>query len=419
MQAVGSALEWLYTQQRFNKPGLERIRELLARLDHPERAYRCVLVGGTNGKGSTTLALAEILRAAGYRVGRYISPHVVRFHERMEVNGGEISEGELEALLSELRPLAEEIGASFFETATAAALLHFKRAGVEWAVLEVGLGGRFDATNAVEPELSIVTNIGLDHTEILGPTLGQIALEKAGIFRPGKLALSGAQGEGLETLRQKAAQLGSKLRVLGEDFWLREVQPLPEGLVFTLEDQTLHRFRTPLLGVHQARNLALAIEAARALEVPWEAIAQGLADLQHPGRLERVKATPFGDLLLDGAHNPDGAVALRQALEDHFPHTELALVLALSQDKDAASIAAALDLQRYSKVVLTRYHSPRSRPPAELLPYFPGALTAEPPAEALRLAQRIEGITVVAGSLYLVGEVKRLLLGLPPEERWQ
>ncbi|PZA05901.1 MULTISPECIES: folylpolyglutamate synthase/dihydrofolate synthase family protein [unclassified Meiothermus] len=410
------SLRWLLAQQRFTKPGLERIRALLEGLRHPEGTYRSVLVGGTNGKGSTTQALSSILRSAGYTVATYTSPHLVRFGERIVVDEAEISDDELEALLDELRPLAEEVEASFFEIVTAMALLHFARQRVDWAVLEVGLGGRFDATNAVEPELSLITSIGLDHTEILGPTPSHIAREKAGIMRPGKPVLTGAEGEGLEVLKACAAEVGAELQVLGEDFAIREVRPQEAGLAFTLElEGESHLLHTPLLGPHQARNLALAAAAARRLGVGREAIRTGLKRVRHPGRLERM-----GNILLDGAHNPEGAWALRQALKAHFPDKPLVLVLALSKDKDAPAIAQALhDL---GPVVLTRYASPRARPPAELLPHFPGAQIAEDPLSALQTALCMiprDGLVVVAGSLYLIGEIKRRLQGLEPEERWQ
>ncbi|WP_276955039.1 bifunctional folylpolyglutamate synthase/dihydrofolate synthase [Allomeiothermus silvanus] len=411
------SLRWLLAQQRFVKPGLERIRALLGALHHPEQAYRSILVGGTNGKGSTTQALSHILRSAGHTVGTYTSPHLVRFGERIVVDGAEVSDRELEALLDEVRPLAEEVEASFFEIVTAMALLHFARQKVDWAVLEVGLGGRFDATNAVEPELSLITSIGLDHTEILGPTPGHIAREKAGIMRPGKPVLTGAEGEGLEVLKACATQVGAELRVLGEDFAVRGVTPQEAGLAFALElGGESHRLHTPLLGPHQARNLALAAAAARGLGLGWEAIRVGLERVRHPGRLERLGE----NILLDGAHNPEGAWALRQALKAHFPDKPLVLVLALSKDKDAPAIAQALgDL---GPVILTRYTSPRSRPPAELRAHFPGAQIVETPLPALQKALSMipqNGLVVVAGSLYLVGEIKRRLQGLAPEERWQ
>lgn len=413
---MANSLGWLRARQMFMKPGLERIRVLLRALHHPEGAYRCILVGGTNGKGSTTQALSSILRAAGHRVGTYTSPHLVRFNERIAVDGTEIADAQLEALLEEIQPLAEGVQASFFEIATAAALLHFARREVEWAVLEVGLGGRFDATNAASPELSLITSIGLDHTEILGPTPAHIAREKAGIMRPGKPVLTGAQGEGLETLKACAAEVGAEIRVLGEDFLVHGIRPGEAGVEFTLElDGEVQALRTSLLGSHQSRNLALAAAAARRLGIGWEAIRRGLERVRHPGRLELL-----GHLLLDGAHNPEGAWALREALQAHFPRRPRVLVLALSKDKDAEAISQALgDL---GPVVLTRYHSPRSRPPAELLPFFPGAEVVENPLEALQKAQAMvppNGLVVAAGSLYLIGEIKRGLGGLEPEERWQ
>ncbi|MFN4071157.1 MAG: bifunctional folylpolyglutamate synthase/dihydrofolate synthase, partial [Thermus caldifontis] len=197
-------LAWLYARQGQVKPGLERIQALLARLGSPQEAYPVALVGGTNGKGTTARALAAILEEMGLRVGLYTSPHLVDFRERVAIQGKPIGQEALLALLEEIRPLAEDLGASFFEVATALALLHFAQEGVEFAVLEVGLGGRFDATNATEPHLCVVTNIGHDHLEILGPTLRDVAREKAGIFRRGVPALTAARGEGLQELRERA-----------------------------------------------------------------------------------------------------------------------------------------------------------------------------------------------------------------------
>lgn len=409
-------LAWLYARQGVVTLGLERIRALLRRLGNPQEAYPVALVGGTNGKGTVARALAAILEEAGLKVGLYTSPHLVDFRERLAVGGEPVSQDQLHRLLEEVRPHAEAVGASFFEATTALALLHFARQGVEFAVLEVGLGGRLDATNAAEPMLSIVTNIGHDHLEVLGPTLRDVAREKAGIFRPGVPALTAARGEGLWELRAQAAALGTPLWVLGEAFALGEVAPSSRGLAFTLflrgEER---RFHTPLLGPHQAENLALAAVGGRLLGAGWEAVAGGLARATHPGRLERIPLEGK-ELLLDGAHNPEGAWALREALGFHglLP---AALVLAFTRGKDLAAMAEAL--RGLGPVVLTRYHSPRSEDPRALLPLFPGALVEEEPLRAVERALALEGRAVVAGSLYLVGEVLRGLKGLPPEERWQ
>jgi dihydrofolate synthase/folylpolyglutamate synthase len=411
-------LAWLFARQSAVTLGLERIRALLARLGHPEEAYPAVLVGGTNGKGSVSRALAAILEEAGLRVGLDTSPHLVRFSERIQVQGSPIAEEKLLALLEEVRPHAEALGASFFEAATATALLHFAREGVEFAVLEVGMGGRLDATNAAEPVLSVVTNIGHDHLEVLGPTLKDVAQEKAGIFRKGVPALTAARGEGLLALKEEAKAWGTPLWVLGEEFGVGDLRALEEGLGFTFRlprtgEERL--FRTRLLGPHQAENLALAALAGRLLGASWEAVERGLLRAENPGRLQRLPHGR-GELILDGAHNPEGALALKEALRFHglLP---AALVLAFSREKDHAAMAEAL--RGLGPVVLTRYASPRSQDPGALLPLFPGALVEESPMGALERAFGLAERVVVAGSLYLVGEVLRALKGLPPEERWQ
>lgn len=410
-------LAWLYARQGQVKPGLERIQALLSRLGSPQEAYPLALIGGTNGKGTTARALAAILEGVGFRVGLYTSPHLVDFRERVAIQGQPIGQEALLSLLEEIRPQAEALEATFFEVATALALLHFAREGVEFAVLEVGLGGRFDATNATEPQLSVVTNIGHDHLEILGPTLRDVAREKAGIFRKGVPALTAARGEGLEELRERARALGTPLWVLGEEFSLLGVEALGEGLAFRLGIRGEERaLRTRLLGPHQAENLALAAVAGRLLGAGWEAVERGLLRAENPGRLERLPWPGGGELLLDGAHNPEGAWALRQALHFHglLP---AALVLGFSREKDHRAMAEAL--KGVGPVVLTRYASPRGQDPRALLPLFPGALVEEEPLKAVERAFALENRVVVAGSLYLVGEVKRALWGLPPEERWQ
>ena len=411
-------LSWLYARQGRFAPGLERIRAFLARLGHPEEAYPVALVGGTNGKGTTARALAAILEEAGFRVGLYTSPHLVDFRERIQVQGRPIPEEKLLALLAELRPHAERLEASFFEVATALALLHFAREGVEFAVLEVGLGGRLDATNATEPVLSVVTTVGHDHLEVLGPTLKDVAREKAGIFRGGVPALTAARGEGLGVLRAEALARKTPLWVLGEDFHAEGVEALPQGLAFTLRLERTGealRLTARLLGPHQAENLALAALSGRLLGAGWEAVKRGVARAENPGRLQRL-LWRGRELLLDGAHNPEGALALREALRFHglLP---AAFVLGFSRDKDHAAMAEAL--RGVGPVVLTRYASPRSEDPRALLPLFPGAKVVEDPLEALEEAFSREGRVVVAGSLYLVGEVLRRLEGLPAEERWQ
>ncbi|WP_407540980.1 folylpolyglutamate synthase/dihydrofolate synthase family protein [Deinococcus radiomollis] len=413
-------LDWLFARQRFGvHPGLGRVRELLGQLGDPQERFRAVLVAGTNGKGSVAAVLSALLNADGRRAGLFTSPHLTRFSERFVVGGQELGGPLVHAALVRVRPHAEATGASFFEIVTALGCLLFAEVGVDYAVMEVGLGGRLDATNALEPVLSVVTGIGLDHTAILGDTLELIATEKAGILRPGRPAVTGVQADLLPVLDAAGADLwalgreaGVHADPLGWDGW-RVQTDSPSGPL---------AFQTPLLGRHGARNAALAALAAQRLGVPSAAIVTGAADVRWSGRMERL---PWhgGQVLLDGAHNPDGAGALRQALMD-LGVDRVPVVFGAAQDKDAAGML--LELRGVmSELILTRsLLSPRANTPTELAALLPEldvpVRLADTPAEALVLLPS-RGLSVVCGSLYLVGEVRPLLLGERPEgrERWQ
>jgi dihydrofolate synthase/folylpolyglutamate synthase len=411
-------LDWLFARQRFGvRPGLERVRALLQALGQPQDSFRTVLIGGTNGKGSTAATLAAVLSAGGERTGLFTSPHLTRFSERFVVAGQELPTAQVMETLGRVRPLAELHEASFFEVVTALGCLLFAEAAVRTAVMEVGLGGRLDATNALEPVLSVVTNVGLDHTAILGDTVQAIAAEKAGILRPGRPALTGAAPELWPLLERQGADLWAAGREL---IW--DTRPLGwEGHEVKLQtpvgDLT---FRTPLLGRHGAANAALAAAAALRLGVAPGAVRQGAAAVHWPGRLERL---PWrgGGVLLDGAHNPDGARALAQAMMD-LGTGPLPLIFGAAEDKDLEGVAAALR-PLASRVILTRaVLSPRAAEPgrlARLFPDTPVTLT-ETPREALE-ALPPGAQALACGSLYLVGELRPLLLGEAGEERerWQ
>jgi len=408
-------LGWLFARQRFGvKPGLERVEALLARLGDPQEGFESVLVGGTNGKGSAASTLSHILNAAGWRAGLFTSPHLTHFAERFVVAGERVGEGALADALSEVRPHAEALGATFFEVVTALGCLLFARAGVEVAVMEVGLGGRFDATNALSPRLSVITGVALDHTDVLGETVAEIAAEKAGIMRTGRPCVTGAAGEALQVLKGEAGRIGAALWALGRDVSVEARDGGWEGLDLRvggpLGEVAVH---TPLLGLHQARNVALAVIAAQLLGVDEEAIREGVARTRWAGRLEPL---PFRGrtFLLDGAHNPDAAAALARTLEA-LGAAPVRLVFGASSDKDVEGTVRALE-RSVGEVILTRARlSPRAARPEDLAPLWrvPCVLTAGP-EEALAVAlQRSEpgGVIVVAGSLYLVGEVRPLLLG--------
>ncbi|ACO47077.2 putative tetrahydrofolate synthase (folylpolyglutamate synthase) [Deinococcus deserti VCD115] len=412
-------LEWLFSRQRFGMhPGLTRVHSLLTRLGEPQRAFRVVLVGGTNGKGSTAASLASMLRAQGRRVGLFTSPHLTRFAERFVVGGELLPDDVVLRSLHQVRPHAEAIEASFFEIVTALGCLVFAEAGVQDAVMEVGLGGRLDATNALDPVLSVITNVALDHTEVLGNTVELIAAEKAGILRPGRPAVTGAAPDVWPMLEAEGADLWSlENRVRRQSLgWDGEqvVVRLPAGVELT--------FRTPLLGAHGAQNAALAAAAAYRLGVSPEAISRGAQTTQWPGRME-VLTVGEGRVLLDGAHNPAGAEAVVRALRD-LGVGKLPLVFGAAADKDLSGVAAALEPVA-SQVVLTRARlSPRSADPAALAPLFPGhqVTLTESPEQAIAALRALGApLALVCGSLYLIGEVRPLLLGTVSEERerWQ
>jgi dihydrofolate synthase/folylpolyglutamate synthase len=384
--------------------GLERMDRALDALGHPERRYPVLHVGGTNGKGSTCAMAAAALAAAGLRAGLYTSPHLVRFNERIAVDGAEIDDAALAAAVDEVRRACpwHEAGAegerlTYFEFATLAGLVHFARAGIDVAVVEVGLGGRFDATTAIHPAVTAVARINLDHTQLLGDTVEQIAFEKAGIFKAGVPAVVHAhQPPGaLETLRAEAARRGAPFEVAPASW---------DGPI-------------ALRGPHQRGNAGLAAAAIRALArtgvaVGEDALARGIASARWPGRLEEV-----GGVLLDGAHNPDGAAALAAALPALHPGRPVELVFGVLSDKDHAGMVRAL-APAARRLHLVAPATPRARPPADLLADARALGAAADVhadlAEALACARRAASdgaLVCVAGSLYLVGEARALLGG--------
>jgi dihydrofolate synthase/folylpolyglutamate synthase len=383
--------------------GLERMERALAALGHPERRYPVLHVAGTNGKGSTCAMAAAALSAAGHRVGLYTSPHLVRFNERIAVDGVPVDDATLEARIGEVRRACpwheaggEDDRLTYFEFATLLGLLEFAARGVGAAVVEVGLGGRLDATNAIaRPAVTAVARIGLDHTQLLGDTVEQVAREKAGIFKPGVPAVAhGDQPPGVvEVLRAEAARVGAPFSVAPADW---------EGVV-------------GLRGPHQHANAGLAAAALRALAsrgvaVGDGAIARGIAGAVWPGRLEEV-----GGVLLDGAHNPQGAAALAAALAALHPGRPVELVFGVLADKDLAGMLLALR-PAVRRLHVTAPASPRARPAAEV-EALARSLGVEAHAhgglrEALECARRaaVDGALVaVGGSLYVVGEARGLL----------
>lgn len=409
------------------KFGLENITLLLEKLGRPEREFKSVIVAGTNGKGSVAAMLESIARASGHRTGLLTSPHLVKIEERIRVAGKEIAEPDFARLVNEVRQASEALVAekklqalpTFFEQVTATALVYFRESGVDLAVLEVGLGGRLDATNAVDGILSIVTSIDYDHQDILGHEIGQIAAEKAGIIKSGGNVVIGRQhfDEATEALMRRCLEVGAPpvfvnepSQVVGNDYG---------RITFDYESaqSTYKRVMLGLRGRHQAENAGAAIEASEVLNslgvrIPREAIIRGLREVSWPGRLEYIDDRP--PLLLDGAHNRAGARILRAYL-DEFWHGPLTLIFGAMADKDVAGMASEL-FGAAQTIVLTRVKDSRAATNARMGKPALGAsrnvIFTESVRQALSWARSVTspgGLICVAGSLYLVGEVKRLL----------
>lgn len=424
---------WLKALERFGvKLGLDNVRILLEALGNPHRAYPSIHVAGTNGKGSVCAMLDAVLRADGRRVGLYTSPHLVDVRERIRVDGRMISRAEMGRRLGHMKGTIEgllragrlDAHPTYFEVLTVLAFRYFAERKVEAAVLEVGLGGRFDATNVVTPRVAVITTIGLDHREYLGPTLAAIAGEKAGIIKPGLPVVCGPdRGPARRVIRARAAELGAPFRpVLGPGRRLETI-PSPRGPRFRyVIDGEIYEFAPGLRGGHQGRNAATAVAALHELDgaggpgrIPRpsrEAVIRGLESVRWEGRLEIVGRRPA--VYLDGAHNEEGARAVAGFLRDEI-RGPVILVFAMMKDKAVRRAAARL-FAPARRVVLTGLPYARAMKPeavARRLPEFAGRIVIEPdPARALRLARRLagkQGTVLVAGSLYLVGAVKRLL----------
>ena len=416
--------------ERFGiKLGLDNIRALLAAFDNPHLAYPCIHVAGTNGKGSVCAMLAEALGRNGLRVGIYTSPHLVRVEERIRVGGKIIPAAAFRRLASAIKERSEkllagkglEVPPTFFEVLTAIAMLYFREKKVDIAIFEVGMGGRFDATNVVTPLVSLITNIALDHQEYLGKTLGSIAFEKAGIIKPGVPVVTGTESPtALKVIRKRAKEEGAflmrvhhdEMKIAGAKSRLARECPVEYRFGF---DTFL--FTPGMLGAHQAKNAVVALAALSVLHRIWRSLdkskmVDGIENARWEGRLEIVARRP--KVYLDGAHNEAGAVVLRSFIRNEL-RVKPVLVFAMMKDK-AIGRAAKLLFPEAKKVILTSIPYARAAKPEEIAPLarpFAKKIVLEPSLErALALARRLagpSGVVLVAGSLYLVGAVKKLI----------
>jgi dihydrofolate synthase/folylpolyglutamate synthase len=413
---------------------LDRMRNLMAALGDPQKTYPTIHVAGTKGKGSTSAFCASALQAAGYKTGLYTSPHLLDFTERMQVNGQPISHADLAALVEEIKPaVAAEPFLTTFELTTALAFLYFARQKVDAAVIEVGLGGRLDATNIITPRVSVITALSYDHTAVLGETLTLIAGEKAGIIKPGVPVVSSPQKpEALAVLEKVAAERGCELTLvgreltcvpetqtlLGQDFSLQKMvypeAPTPRGTNARLVSAN---FCIPLLGLHQVENAASAYLALQksGFNLSTAQIAKGFANVRWPCRFEIISRNPT--VILDSAHNEEAFVRLTETLKSYFPGRQVVLVLGISEDKHLTAMLTAIQ-PLIDTLVVTRADHPRALEPEKIVAtarqvgvQVETAVPVETAlARALEIAEKNGSIVLSAGSMFVTAEVKNEFL---------
>lgn len=427
------AIAYLYRLTDYEKTRLERytpevldlsrVERLLDSVGNPQDRFPAMHIAGTKGKGSTAAMVESCLRAAGLRTGLYTSPHLHTFRERVQVDRHMISRQEVVALVEEIRPLVDRVPElTTFEAITTIGFLAFARADVDVAVVEVGLGGRLDATNVLTPEVAIITTLSLDHTYLLGDTLAQIAREKAGIIKPGVPVVTASQeAEAIETLRSISEQRGAPLVEIGRHWRYEPGSTDLDGQSFTIQGPQQDgsrldgEYRIPLLGRHQLENCACAIAALeivrrKGLPVSAAAVREGLSTVRWPGRLEVLRKEP--PVVVDCAHNPHSARVLRQALEELFPGRRWVLVFGASADKDVPGMLDTL-LPLADYVIVTRSSHPRAAAPSELADAVASAgAGAEISVNVPKAVQRglektgTEDGLLITGSIFVVADAQ-------------
>ncbi len=412
-------LQAMYSLKRFGiKLGLDVIKTILANLNNPQNSFQAIHIAGTNGKGSVAAALANIFQAAGYCTGLYTSPHLVHFNERICTNGQPISdESVLKSFNAVQQAHASDREPTFFEYTTAMAFHEFARRNVQWAVIETGMGGRLDATNILEPRLSIVTNVSMEHQEYLGNSLAQIAAEKGGIIKPNVPVITGVhQKSALHVVKQIALKQSAPLYRRGHDFRVRRCAH--GAFNYYGIDHIWRKMKAGLLGNHQIDNAALTLAACETLQhrgakLTEEMIRSGLLQTQWPGRLELISEKPA--VLLDGAHNLEAAKALARFLETDWGKHNITLVAGISDDKAYRPMLECL-LPVCRRAILTRPKIERAMQPEKLLPVARSMIDdiqiVTDVEAAVRQAVSDAGpgdAVCVAGSLYLVGEAREAL----------
>ncbi len=442
MKNYNESVNYLYGLQRHGiKLGLRNPRRLMSILGRPQDSFHSVHIAGTNGKGSTAIMIASILEKNGFKVGLYTSPHLVSFTERIRVNNYPVSESDVARLTYFIRKATgdKDVKPTFFEFVTAMAFYYFACEKVDWAVVETGMGGRLDATNVLLPDVSVITNIGPDHSEYLGETIVEIAREKAGIIKPSvPLVTSTTRPEALSVLEKYAKDSRSDIHVYGRDFKSTLNSMDDKHLVFDyigIDQSRTHidncrkykNLSIPIAGKHQLYNASLAIRACetliqRGFSLSPETIINGLLSVNFEGRLEWISRTP--PVIIDSAHNPEAARALADTVKEIFPDKKIILIVGIMKDKDIKGILGHL-MQISGTLILTKAKGERAASPEKLKEYtaalretgdkhlMSGSIsTTHTVAEAVKRAKTFcheNNIILATGSFYITGEVKHLL----------
>ena len=429
MITYAEALDYIYNLNKYGiKLGLKNISYLLFLLDNPHQKLNIIHIAGTNGKGSTASIISSILQFDSFKVGLYTSPHLVDFTERMKINFQPISEKKVCELLEKIKPYIEEVAntsgynhPTFFEVITTMAFLYFFEEKVDFLVLEVGLGGRLDATNVCQPLISVITHIDYDHMDKLGNSIREIAREKGGIIKYGGIVITSYQyDEAYDEIKRIADERNSLIFSLGKEINYEIIKSDIKGNLFNLKGiyNEYKNLYIPLLGKHQVGNAATAITAIEALKIRGlniskRAIFEGLEKAKWEGRLEIIQNSPL--LILDGAHNPNGVKMVRQALEEVFSYDKLILVLAIFADKDYKKMIQIIS-PKADIIITTKAKNPRATPPKviakEAAQYInrDKIVVTEDIPEAIKCAlshSHKNDLICITGSLYTVGEVKR------------
>ena len=402
------ALEELYSIKEWKfRLGLKNMKILLKKLSNPERKLKCIHVAGTNAKGSVCSMISSILIDAGYTVGMYTSPHLKKFNERIRINNNFISDKEVAEYY--LRVKKHVTNQSFFEITTAMMFLYFFEKKVDFAVLEVGMGGRLDSTNVIKPLVSVITNIGYEHTDKLGKTLGKIAYEKSGIIKENVPVVTGAQGIALETIKKIAKKKNSELHSVNNKKIIKKKLDKKDNIWHFDFDNYKGLTLDNLKGEFQIKNAIIAIKTLEILNnnnigIDNKNIINGLKKAELAARFQFIGK----NILADSAHNPDGFMVLFGELKN-LDYDKLILVMGFSRDKDVKKISNIIESsKKIKKIVLTQAHNERAMPTEKAKKYFKNAISIKNPKKALNYAKKIakkNDLVLVAGSIYLAGEL--------------